>query len=464
MNSKAMAETTLAYPFGDGAVLQRERKVDIWGTDSPGTTVTINLNAQKAQAVADENGRWHALMQTGEAGGPYTLQVKGSSTVQAANVMIGEVWLAGGQSNMEWNVGRSRDPEAVRAAAGEQNVRLLKTAEGDGVTTRPWEIAGKDDIGEWSSVAYHFARNLSKELNITVGIIQTFVSGKAIETFMHPDLIEREFPYYRRSWDYLQTITNEEKKYRQQEPNYLWTERLAPVVPYDIRGFIWWQGEANSGHPLRYKALFPALIVDWRTRFAVHDAPFYFVELHNAWGIQQTVQDASWPAFREAQRHAAEVLDDVWAVNAIDVLDEDDKTWPDEVHPPNKPKVGRRIAHRAMTEVYGHKAKVWACPRIISVEFKDNKVILDIWQAGKGLQTTDDEDPRHFFLAGPDRLWVQAKAKLKGDRVVLQAEGLDNPVAARYGWANNPVVNTVNSQGLPLGTWRSDDWLLMHNQ
>ena len=493
MNSNATVPDLPAFepaaPFGENAVLQRQTRVPVWGVAEPGAVITVGLRGETAGTTADDSGHWRVRIPTGGAGGPFDLRISTNGTPERAivrKVWVGEVWLAGGQSNMWWSVRNSVDSEQHQAAAGEFPVHYWEANGYEGEGTQDWRIAAPGGIGDWASVAYHFARRLSRELGVPVGIIHTAVPGKAVQTFMSPELIESQFPYERLAWNWDQQHLEEVRRpqYEQelaaweaageppgkkpkppkgiQEPSYLWSRNLAPVVPYRVRGFIWWQGENGAGQFLAYRTLFAGMIQDWRTRFEVIDAPFYFAELHNAWGEQDGVQEAAWPAQREAQRTAALLLHNVYPVNTLDVSDPgSDPKYPNEVHPANKPKVGKRMAVRALHEVYGRDGAVWASPRITGAEFTGNgRVILQVWQAGEGLSTRDGEPGKGFFLAGPDRQWHRAEVILEGDTITLSSPEVPVPIAVRHAWANNPAHNVVNSLGLPLGSWRSDDWQL----
>lgn len=478
-----------AAPFGENAVLQRQTRAPVWGVAEPGALVTVGLRGETVETEADDSGRWRVDIPTGEAGGPFDLTFStrgGVESVIARDVWVGEVWLAGGQSNMWWPVRDSVDSKRHEAEAGGFPVHYWEANSHQGKGTQDWRIAAPGGIADWSSVAYHFGRRLSRELGVPVGIIHTAAPGKAVQTFMSPELIAKQFPYERLAWNWDQRHLEEVRRPRYekdlaawkasqepkgekpeppqgiQEPSHLWKRNLAPVVPYRVRGFIWWQGENGAGQFLSYRTLFASMIQDWRARFDVLDAPFYFAELHNAWGERNGVQEAAWPAQREAQRTAALLLHNVYPVNTLDISDpESDPAYPNEIHPANKPKVGHRMALRALHEVYGRNGEVWASPRITGAGFaEDGQVTLKVWQAGGGLTTQDGDPPKGFFLAGSDRQWHQAEVTLAGDAIFLSGTEVPVPIAVRYAWANNPAHNVVNSLGLPLGSWRSDDWQL----
>ena len=477
----------LEFPsiIADGMILQRDSQVPIWGWDISGNEVTVHFRDQQATTRVDQLGRWQLSIASGAAGGPFSLRIVGSEERLLEDVLVGEVWIAGGQSNMWWPLRNCKGGDAVIATHQDRQLRCYypgaiwadeEQFQHDGAR---WQYAVTDELQDWPGLPFFFAEDLRQELDVPVGIIHLAVPGKQIETFMAPDLLQRQFPqvlrYYEAAQDSDWMAAHEravqfwedscmvgekpQKPYMPQQPAGLWNGTVAPCAPYAARGFIWWQGEANAGQPWLYQALFPALISDWRERFQVPPhAAFYYGELHGAW--EQPTPDlteAPWPRFREAQAVATR-LPQVHPINANDLQDPEEKNWPNQIHPWDKAAAAERMSRRALVEVYGQDAVAWACPRISGYHLDSDRVILEVAHVGDGLAVRDGASATAFLLAGADRQWHPATAELQGDRIILHSDAVEQPIAARHAWANYPQVNVVNSIGLPLATWRSDGW------
>jgi sialate O-acetylesterase len=235
----------------------------------------------------------------------------------------------------------------------------------------------------------------------------------------------------------------------------LWNGMVAPVMPFGAKGFIWWQGEANSDRTSDYRVRFPALIEDWRRQWRLPQAPWIFVELAN-FGERygSMMEDAPWPALRDAQKSALS-YPEVYRVSAIDILEK--PTW--EIHPPNKAQTGHRLFLAALANVYGHRSTAWSGPDVQAIEFEASQCLVTL-KDSKGLRTRDGKDVRGFVLSGSDRQWYPAEATIRGHQIVVKCKEVLQPVAVRYAWMNNPDVNLENEAGLPAWPFRSDCWNL----
>ena len=483
--SISTATATLPSILSDGMVLQRSTDVPIWGWEQPGAEVTVSFRGAEETTIADETGRWECFLPSGEAGGPFTMTITAGETHTLTDLLVGEVWVAGGQSNMWWALRNTRGgPEAIESA----NDPLLRCFNpqvvwaDEELRTNPntrWEKATGHRMQDWPGLAYAFARVLREELDVPVGIIHVAVAGKQIETFLSPDRVESQFVQLSVAYQEAKAaMPTRQKAYEEalaawekagkkgtepkrpkppQQISGLWNGTIAPCTPYAARGFLWWQGEANSNQPRLYESLFPALIVDWRDRFTVPvSAPFYFGELHGAWEMPNPgMLKASWPRFREAQQTATR-LPGVYAVNANDLQDPEEKGWPNQIHPWDKFKAGKRMAQRALVEVYEREAEAWACPRVVDYRQEEGTFILEVSQSGAGLRLSEGEGATGFVIADSNGNWHPAEVELQGDVLRVFSPEVPEPVAVRHAWANYPQVNVVNSIGLPLATWRSD--------
>ncbi len=444
----------------DGMVLQQGTAASLWGWDEPGTIVTVTFRNQEQTAIAGADGKWQLRIPTGSAGGPFVLGIKGSQTVSVTGVLVGEVWIAGGQSNMWWHEGGCRNAAGEKATANFPLIRIWDANTSTNQSGWPAETPQRTVPAHWISVTpetvsnlpgvpYFFAREIHQKLKIPVGIVHLAVPGQCIETFLSPTFIQAHLPMAR----------HQQAQLKQPAPSCFFNGMVAPVAPYAARGFLWWQGESNADRHLQYRVLFPGLIEDWRRCWERPDAPFLFVELANFLKPQsQPVEDDTWPALRDAQSFALQ-LDHVQEVSAIDVLGPDDSLF--NIHPPNKQLIGHRLALAARATVYGERRLVWSGPRFQSAQFDGDRVRVSFTQIGSGLITKDGQPLKGFALAGADRQFSWAVARLsQNNTVILTATNVPQPVAARYSWANNPTGTLANQEGLPAFPFRTDHWNL----
>ena len=622
--------------FSDHMVIQRNAIVTVWGKATPGKQVTVLFNNQRSSATARSDSSWQLYLAPEEAGGPYTLQVVGSDTLKINDVLVGEVWIGSGQSNMQWSVAQSNNALSEIQNANFPNIRLFsvdRTYNAKPQTQIPssgWKRTSPETIKSFSAVAYYFGRTLHDSLDVPIGLIHSSWGGTPVEAWTsavtlkdHPDFSEQiaqldtldqnldsihsEFPkamdtwinatsnkdkgyiqgeaawaspeYDHQSWSsilvpqpweevepgfdgvfwfrktieldeawndaeaslYLSTIDdiditwvngievgrtyryNENRIYTvpaallkpgknvitvrvldtggnggfygsaeemrlvskndsnrevfltgnwyasigfnlndieeppprprplQHTPSVLYNAMIHPLIPFRIQGFIWYQGESNANRAHQYKNLFPALITDWRLRWNANTA-FYFVQLANFQAQQKNpVESETWPELREAQRAALSLSNTGMAV-AIDIGEADD------IHPRNKQDVGYRLALNALFSTY-NRPIVPAGPLFKSMSIAQDTITLEFDYAENGLKTSDGSPPSGFAVAGEDKVFYRANAAIKNDKVVLRSDNVKTPVAVRYGWANNPVVNLYNMEGLPASPFGTDDWL-----
>lgn len=458
-SATAVAGWELPSILSANMVLQRDTEAPLWGWDEPGSKVTVAFRGHEVTAPAGADGKWQLRLPTGQAGGPFALRIKGSREVTVDGVLVGEVWVAGGQSNMWWHADKCLNFEREKADADYPLIRIwdantAPTQGGWGADSAQrsvkaeWKPASPTNLGEFPGVPFFFARELHKTLKVPVGIVHLAVPGQALETFLSPAFVSTHLPLARELQAQL----------KQPAPSWFYNGMVAPVAPYAMRGFLWWQGEANAARHLQYQALFPGLIEDWRKSWNRHDAPFLFVELANFLTLQsRPVEDDLWPALRDAQVHAL-ALDQVREVSAIDIFGLAEAA--DNIHPPNKQLIGHRLALASRATVYGEKQLVWSGPRFMSARFDGPQVSLSFDHVAGGLAVRAGEVLKGFALAGADRQFHWAEARLVANTVVLSSAQVPQPVAVRYAWANNPLGTLINREGLPAFPFRTDHWNL----
>lgn len=489
------AEVRLPSLLSDGLVLQQGVKVNIWGTADPGEQITVTLKDHQAIGVADSKGQWKVKLGPLHAGGPFTLTVAGKNTVTLHDVLVGEVWVCSGQSNMEMSVGNGSRPGVTNyqdeiAQARYPTLRLFTVEHA--VASKPqhdvkgyWVTARPETVATFSAVGYFFGRELLNVLGVPVGIINSSWGGTPAESWTSRGTIESdpEFksildseskllsPYPKSFQDFEQQFAEwrqdsekaesegvpipktprppEDPRQSPWRPAGLFNAMVMPLTPYAIRGTIWYQGESNADRPAQYRKLFPAMIRDWRSAWGEGDFPFLYVQLAN-WGVHSLTY--SWPELREAQTMALSLPKTGMAVT-IDIGDGSD------IHPKNKQDVGYRLALAAQAIAYGRDV-IYSGPLYKSMTIEGDKIRLHFKYVygglvGKGWQ---GQAVGGFEIAGDDRKFFAADAKIDGETVVVESNKVAHPVAVRYGWGMNPETNMYNRAGLPASPFRTDDW------
>ncbi len=478
------AEVRLPAFFSESMVLQRDREIPVWGSAKPGERVSVELAGLTAAAVADASGNWSARLPKLPAGGPHTLVVSGENRVTINDVLIGEVWLASGQSNMEWILKETDDAAAEIAAARHPRVRIFRVQRAVADAPRAdvegkWLVASPDKAGWMSAVAYHFARKLSAELDVPVGVINAsrgaaqiipFIPEPAIaaaaEVFAEDmarwrDAVEK-FPARRAAHEAKLAETapgarRPDEPYgpgHYNQPGGLFNGMHAAATPYAIRGFLWYQGEANAKRPAQYERAFPVLIDSWREVWGGGDLPFLFVQLA-AYNVPKSgfpPEGLDRALTREAQAKAL-ALPRTGMVVTLDVSGPDSQE-----HPRNKRPVGERLAGLAAKIAHGRDV-VADGPVFLAHKIDGASVrIAYLGGTARGLAAREGGEIKGFFVAGADKVFHPAKARVEGETIRLSSEAVKSPVAARYAFSNDPVCNLVNSAGLPAAPFRTDDW------
>ena len=624
--------------FTNNMVLQQKQDIPVWGLAEPGGEVIVTLNEKEAKTIVDKDGKWKVNLPPVLAGGPYQLVISGEQTKVFENVLVGEVWICSGQSNMEMSVsagwGKIDNYQEEVANAKYPDIRLFmvdkKMAERplESLKSDGWKECSPESVPEFSAVAYFFGRRLHKDLNVPIGLIQAawggtiveaWTSGKTLKQFPeYVDLVEsltmdissdeqkmaaikkrmNEWPdkieqilvekgtfdhgfqnpdYNTNEWKTMKlpstweetgleydgvvwfsknvsvpktwkgqdltlslgkindyditwfngvrigrgTDVSELREYKIQSsivkiganrivvevldignngglygpskkmklsskensislvgnwkykmdpmqidvgklpekptanlganrPTVLYNGMINPIIPYGIKGAIWYQGEGNAARAYQYRALFKSLIKDWRNEWNIGDFPFIFVQLANFMEIKAQPDDDAWAELREAQTMALELPNTGMAVT-IDIGDAKD------IHPKNKQDVGKRLALNALAEVY-KKDIPYSGPMYKSMKVEGNKINLKFNHTNGGLKINGDKELTGFAIAGEDKKFVWAKAVIRGEEIVVWNTKIKNPVAVRYAWASNPICNLYNGDGLPASPFRTDEW------
>jgi len=486
LSAVAGADIRLPAIIGDNMVLQCNEEVAIWGWADPGEKVGVSVSwhRMKWAVTADGDGRWRFGMAVPEAGGPYQITLTGKNTITLKNILVGEVWVGSGQSNMEWSVREAEKAKEEIANAAYPKIRLF-TVERK-VADAPqedcagsWAECSPETVPDFSAVAYFFGRELHKQLNVPVGLIHTSWGATPAEAWTSRPMLEDNpnfEPILKRYEGFLSPAGNLRKQYEERlelwkeaikrgknpprrpkapfglgyrSPSSLYNAMIAPLIPYAIRGAIWYQGEANVRRAYQYRELFPAMIQSWRHNWGRGDFPFLFVQLANFMAQKPEPGDSAWAELREAQLMTLG-LPNTGMAAIIDIGEAND------VHPKNKQDVGKRLALWALANTYGKKI-VYCGPLYKSMERKGKNVVLHFNHIGGGLVAQGD-DLKGFAIAGQDRKFVWANARIEGDTVVVSSNEVSQPVAVRYAWADNPLCNLYNKAGLPASPFRTDTW------
>jgi sialate O-acetylesterase len=444
----ARADVKPSALVSENMVLQQGVPVALWGTADDGEKVTVTFQGQEVGATAD-GGKWAVRLQPLKPGGPFELTIAGKNTLAFKNVLVGEVWVAGGQSNMEWPVSASANPRQAIESSANPKMRLFTV--GHKISEKPeadvrgkWQECGPQTVPNFSAVAYYFGRDLQKTLGVPVGLIHSAWGGTVAEAWTTPAALEDD-PALRGLLPKSPVQPNNPN-----QGTVLYNGMIAPLVPYAIKGAIWYQGESNAGRAYQYRTLFPAMIQSWRQAWKQGDFPFLFVQLAPFERIGLAPQESAWAELREAQLLTSLRCPHTAMAVITDAGD------PVDIHPKAKEPAGARLALAARAVAYGEKVE-YSGPVCQGMSVEGNRAVLSFDHAGKGL------DARYgalagFTVAGEDRRFYNALAEVKGDRVVVWSDKVERPVAVRFGWANCPLVDFWNKDGLPASPFRTDDF------
>lgn len=489
----ARADVRLPAVFSEHAVLQSGVEAPVWGWASPGEKVTVAIAGQTKTATADAAGRWSLRLDALQPGGPHTLTVQGNNRLEIEDVLVGEVWIGSGQSNMAMTVQGCKDFDQEKAAARFPKLRMFTVARKTAETPQEecqgeWCVTTPETVGAFSATAYFFGRELHKTLDVPVGLINSSWGGTPVQAWTSLDAqrplpalapmfaqweqriagydpekakarYEAQLARWKEETEKAKTTGAKPPRRPQLEgdpresphrPASLFNGMIAPLAPYALRGAIWYQGESNAGGDAGlYGLQLRTLIADWRARWNQGDFPFLFVQLPNFRKPQQEpVEPSGWVIVREEMLKTLAVKNAGMAIT-VDIGEADD------IHPRNKQDVGKRLALWALAHTYG-KDVVGSGPIYKSMEKKEGKIVLSFDYAPGGLVTSDGGPPVGFAIAGDDGKFVWAQARIEGSSVVVWSDAVKDPAAVRYAWADNPKANLANKAGLPASPLRTD--------
>jgi sialate O-acetylesterase len=477
------ADVTPNSLFSDHAVLQRSIDVPVWGTARDGEKITVEFAGQVLQTTAVQ-GRWMVKLKPLKAGGPFNMTIKGDNTLTLKDILVGEVWLCSGQSNMamKMSTGIANGTQEIAEANYPQIRQYYVPSNGTHKVVEDingsWQLCSPETIKNFTAVGYFFARDLYKKLNVPFGIILSAVGGTPAENWASRSALEnnKELKRYVDSYESsLKTFPQRLEKYKQEEPQLLekykidvkaaqnekkpiptvprapqnpfnsgsagglYEGMIKPLQPYAIRGTIWYQGEANSSRGKEYQTLFPAMIADWRNAWGQGEFPFLFVQIAPYKGMSPEIREAQLISWQKTPNTAMAVITDCGEA--------------EDIHPKLKQPVGNRLSLAALALAY-HKKIEYSGPVYQALNIKDSKAILSFTHAGK--LTAKGSGLKGFTIAGSDQNFVEARAEIHGKKIIVYSAAVTRPVAVRYGWSNVPDVNLYNEMDLPATPFRTD--------
>ena len=490
----ARAEVVLPDVISDAMVLQRDRAVPVWGKADSGEVVTVRFAGQTKKTTADSDGRWRVQLNPLPANStPAIMTISGKNTIELKDILVGEVWLVAGQSNMQWRLFESSGGEAAVAAANQPLIRLFNVSRQVAFKHAPpplatWQPCTPETAREFSAAGYYFGVELLKELKVPIGLINSSYGGSQAEAWTpveyllaHPDLrptvertkiwdaerprVKAEYEEQLRQWRASAEKAKAEGARPKPSPpvpdalreyriaSSIYNGMIAPLIPFTLRGVVWYQGESNEARAEQYGILLPTMIKAWRERWGQGDFPFGIIQLPNFRAVKAEPTDEPWSHLREAQRRTVLSTPKTGLIVTIDIGEAND------IHPRNKLDVGKRMARWALADVYGRKI-TRSGPMFRQAKVAGSKIILTFDDVGQGLRIRNGDKLQEFAIASADRKWHWAEARIVGkDRVEVWSPAVPQPVAVRYAFNGNPKnPNLTNETGLPAAPFRTDDW------
>ena len=498
--TQAVAQISLPDVIGSGMVLQQKQPVPIWGSANPGQTVTVEFAGQVKKAETNDDGKWGLLLDPMEASStPRIMTIVGSNIITLNDVLVGEVWFCSGQSNMQlvlWSGTKSirtTKGDSVIASANYPMLKLFNVSRAVGFGHKKgklgtWQPCTPQSVKEFSAAAYYFGQELQQKLGVPVGIINDSYGGSQAEAWTPVEYLAEskelrptvartkmwrdERSEVRKKYEAsLREWAKEAKKAKAEgrkfhgaphPPDALRDYRIAgsifnnmvkPIIPYAVKGAFWYQGESNEGRAWQYGLLLPTMIRAWRDHWTQGNFPMGIIQLPNYRDQKDQPEDAAWSHLRDAQRVTADTVPNTGLIVTIDI------GMAHNIHPHDKLDVGKRMTRWALADVYGYDITATG-PIYRRSKVEGSKVMAWFTEAGKGLQSKDGESLHEFAIAGKDKQWHWAQAKIVGkNRVEVWSDSVPHPVAVRYAFNNNPKdPNLTNDTGLPAAPFRTDNW------
>jgi sialate O-acetylesterase len=487
-------EIELPDVLSNGMVLQRDHRVAVWGKADPGELISVSFSGQVKQTKADKEGRWRVELDGMSANAtPGTLRIAGHNVVELKDVLVGEVWLCSGQSNMQLTLSQTNDGDAAIAAADHPTLRLFDVSREVAFKRKTgklgsWRASSPEFVTPFSAACYYFGLELQKELQVPIGLINSSYGGSQAEAWTPVEYLVasddlRPCVDRAKIWDEERPRVKAEYEERMaqwrevaekakasgdhvpgapREPDALRPFRIAgsiyngmiePLIPFTVRGVLWYQGESNEERAQQYGILLPTMIRAWRERWGQGDLPFGIVQLPNYRDSHSEPADEAWSHVREAQRRTALTTRKAGLIVTIDIGEAHD------IHPKNKLEVGKRMSRWALVDVYGRKM-LKSGPAFVKVRANGSRMVLTFSEVGQGLRVRDGDKLVEFAVAGADHQWHWADAKIIGkNRVEVRSDLVQQPQAVRYAFNNNPRdPNLTNEAGLPAAPFRTDEW------
>jgi sialate O-acetylesterase len=488
------ANVTLSDIIGDSMVLQRDHVIPIWGKADAAEVVQVHFGHQTKKTTADQDGQWRITLYPLRANStPATMTITGKNTIELKNILVGEVWLVSGQSNMQFTLAESKDGDAAVAAADHPLIRLFNVSRqvAFGHRTGPlgtWQASTPASAKEFSAAGYYFGVELEKELHVPVGLIDSSYGGSQAEAWTPIE--------YLRASDDLRPCIEREKIWEEERPRVkaeyekqmqqwradlekakasgapppsqprvpdalreyriaasIYDRMIAPLIPFAMRGAFWYQGESNEGRAQQYEILLSTMIKAWRERWGEGDFPFGIIQLPNFHDLKPEPFDDPWSFLREAQRRTTVKTPKTGLIVTIDIGEAHNG------HPKDKLDIGKRMCRWALADVYRRKITK-SGPMLRDAKISPGRIIITFDGAGDGLRTRDNGKLSEFAIAGPDHRWRWAEARIVGkDRVEVWSDAVPRPEAVRYAFNSNPQnANLTNETNLPATPFRTDNW------
>ena len=459
VSSIGSAAVKLPSILGSHMVLQQGESVPVWGWADPGEEVTVTFHDAKVSAKAGKDGKWQVKLHPSKANAKGAdLVVKGSNEIKLEDVLVGEVWLCSGQSNMEWSVARSGNAKEEIANGKHPLIRHVKVPRRpsdkpeDDVQTGGWQVCSPSTVENFTAVGYYFARHLQKEIKVPIGLIGSNWGGTRIEPWI-PPVGFKAVPALKKDFAHKLDEFPQKRgdRINHQSPLALYNGMISPLLPYAIKGALWYQGESNNGEGMLYHEKMKALIAGWRSVWNKPDLPFYFVQLAP---FKYRGEPKNLPGIWQAQLETLKVPHTGMAVTT-------DITTLNNIHPPNKQDVGKRLALWALAKNYGYDKLIYSGPLFERADHSEGKDSLAVYFkkfGGKhhGLNTPGEKNLSHFEVAGEDGKWHPAEAFIVyGDHVIARSKEVKKPVHVRFGWDQLATPNLVNRAGLPASPFTS---------
>ncbi len=451
-----IAQTQLPSFFSNNMVLQRNEGVSIWGQDSPNVEIEVSGSwGNKSYTKSNKEGFWKLKLQTPQAGGPYTVLINGSKQITLTNVLIGEVWLCSGQSNMAMPLkGLTNSPingsnETILNSHNSQ-IRFFDTKKNTSLkplndVTGQWFLTDPSTVGDFSALAYYFGAKLQDVLNIPIGLIHTSWGGSTVEAWMDSQTIEK--------FEKIKIPNQIPETQENRSPTLLYNAMLNPFIPYSIRGFIWYQGEANTSNAKVYSKLFPAMIKSWRNKWGKNNLPFYFVQIspfdYRKYG------EINSAFLRESQLQTMQIIENSGMVSTMDLGNCSD------IHPAEKELIGNRLAYWALAKNYGIKGISYNGPLYKSMKSNsDGRRLILTFEFCPNGWSTFGQNLKGFKIAGKDKVFHDAQVKIHNNRtLIVWSELVKKPIAVRYAFDNCTKGTLFNTEGLPASSFRTDNWV-----